>query len=810
MTLQAEQSRILAASIFIIALLTTVSGRAAETTLRFERAQDGTRTVYGTIEFSADELVFGQIQGYDTIGLDECVFTTETGHPMLPALPVRIALPTGMRATSVKVLDVTRTEISGQYALLPAQPARRVSDIEPAKFVEPDASAYASATPCPVDVVEFDRQADLAGQSFAVLRIYPVEYVAVDRRLSLRTNINFAIHGEDGYICGDYLSPAASERTRQSLVREVRDLVVNPDDVALRSASDVAPSRSLETGQYDYVIITRTNFIEAFQPLADWKTQKGVPAKIVDRAWIYDNYYGTTNQIKIRSFVADAAATWGTRYFLLGGDTNTIPPHEREILDQTVPNDTYYADYDYDWNCEVNVGRAPARNTSEVAAFVTKVQRYEQEPPLSGYSRTVAMLGFDLNEEGSNEGEGCKELIRSQYIPETWTVNTEYDSDPGPHRDDCIDLLNAGSQLVNHVDHCNTSVLGAGSVNHGGLLYTSDMPALTNDGRFSILYSIGCWPCDYPADTCIAEAFVRNPHGGGIGFVGNSRSGYYNPYVYNTCSLRFDNFFFRRLFLFDTYVLGECFTEHKNHAYMTDDLLGFIFTELTLLGDPEAAIWTEDPHQMSVTHPQRLLLGSQAFDVHVTDDAGPLSEATVCIWKDDEVYAIATTDAGGDAQFTTNVATSGTLLVTATKRNYVPYLGSVGMGYLLDVAVEGGGWVDRIPDQVTYNLNDQVWLIGYADEGWVFDHWSGDAEGAVGAVLVTVTDDMSVSAHFVDACPEDLNGDGLIDLTDLALLLGSYGQNGPDLPADIDGDGTVDLNDLARLLGAYGQTCPTR
>jgi hypothetical protein len=59
-------------------------------------------------------------------------------------------------------------------------------------------------------------------------------------------------------------------------------------------------------------------------------------------------------------------------------------------------------------------------------------------------------------------------------------------------------------------------------------------------------------------------------------------------------------------------------------------------------------------------------------------------------------------------------------------------------------------------------------------------------------------------------CP-DLNGDGVVDLADLAQLLGNYGTEDPKLTfwdGDIDGDWDVDLADLAALLAWYGTTCP--
>lgn len=62
------------------------------------------------------------------------------------------------------------------------------------------------------------------------------------------------------------------------------------------------------------------------------------------------------------------------------------------------------------------------------------------------------------------------------------------------------------------------------------------------------------------------------------------------------------------------------------------------------------------------------------------------------------------------------------------------------------------------------------------------------------------------------ACVADVNGDGLIDLTDLASLLSAFGRAYPDAafqpPADLNSDNAVDLSDLAVLLGRFGGVCP--
>ncbi len=56
-------------------------------------------------------------------------------------------------------------------------------------------------------------------------------------------------------------------------------------------------------------------------------------------------------------------------------------------------------------------------------------------------------------------------------------------------------------------------------------------------------------------------------------------------------------------------------------------------------------------------------------------------------------------------------------------------------------------------------------------------------------------------------CPEDLNNDGVIDLSDLSILLTHFGSTGGPADGDINGDGNIDLIDLSMMLTVFGTTC---
>jgi len=652
-------------------------------------------------------------------------FINEIGKPMLPAKEIKVALPAGMEVTQVKVTDTSSVDIKGKYTIFPAQPPQHTDvSLENIAFIEPDFETYNSMNSYPSKLVEYVHQTDLAGQAMAVIKLYPVQYVPYAEKLTFHNLIQFIIEGKEGYECGDYLPKDTSIEVIETYKQMIQEMVINPEDVELKVGDNSAQPTGVPPGDYDYVIITQDSWVDDFQPLADWKTKKGIPANIVTTDWIYSEYSGS-NQQKIRSFVIDAHDEWGTIYFLLGGDTNVIPYQTKYISGDNIPTDTYYGDYDDDWTCEVYIGRAPVQSTGTwgIETFVDKVLTYEKDPPLSDYGKTAAFFGFDLYTYGSNEGEGCKQGIRNLYFPSGWTYRTEYDSESGTHYTDVLNYLNQGNNLVNHIDHSDTDFMGTGYTNHGQGMDTNDAKSRTNGDRQSIIYTIGCWACDYPDSECIAEGFVRNPNGGGIAFVGNSRYGWYSPYNSDYYSLRYDRYFFRSLFDQNHYKLGECFSDHKNDAYQSDDTYRYVFTELTLLGDPELPIWTEDPNEISdVDYPGSIGGGTQSFTVTVTDGGNPVSGVLVCVQKDDEIYETKTTNSNGEASFTITPVTQGTLDVTVTKHNYLPWEGTA-------TVTEG-------------SLDDGIFLIGFITD---FDQNGGYITS--NAIFVFYLDMNSLASH---------------------------------------------------------------
>jgi hypothetical protein len=126
---------------------------------------------------------------------------------------------------------------------------------------------------------------------------------------------------------------------------------------------------------------------------------------------------------------------------------------------------------------------------------------------------------------------------------------------------------------------------------------------------------------------------------------------------------------------------------------------------------------------------------------------------------------------------------------------------------------DGGSWIlaETVGPQSPGGWNVHVFTVGdfVTPTSQVKVRFEA-SDLAGGSVVEAGIDDFRViSLQCEDSCPGDLDGDGDVDLTDLAQLLAYYGVTSGAVyeDGDLDGDGDVDLTDLAALLGVYGTTC---
>ena len=136
-------------------------------------------------------------------------------------------------------------------------------------------------------------------------------------------------------------------------------------------------------------------------------------------------------------------------------------------------------------------------------------------------------------------------------------------------------------------------------------------------------------------------------------------------------------------------------------------------------------------------------------------------------------------------------STSGTLFLTEAKNGIPVSRALVSIGDALDFDGDGVGDA-TLTDFTTSSVIGPG--LGISDEPWVFVGVEAESPeaGSFEAVL-------RVPISGSDS-PADLNGDGVVNGADLAILLGAWGGRGL---ADLNGDGEVNGADLAILLGAW-------
>ncbi len=637
-----------------------------------------------TIDFSQSDLSFSKVADYDVVKLKDGDYLSETGKPFLPSRTIRIALPAGFAVQSLEFESIFETQLSGSFSILPAQPPLRIGQsLDDVEFIQPDQAIYASDAPYPSALAELVGQSDLAGQSYAVVRVFPIQYSPAAHELTLHESINITLHGTGGYVCGDYMPQNISKSSRSKYEDIVRRLVVNPNDAVARTSGYKSSTSLPPGGPFDHVLITSSSIASYWEPLVEWHNKKGVRDTIITTSFIYGNYTGSNNQEKIRNFVIDAHDNWGTVYFMIGGEHGNVPFKSSYFEGDLIPSDHYYADYDDDWQLEVFVGRVTADNSTQISRFIDKVLKYELDPDLSGYALDATIAGMDLTTAMDppyytlTAGEELKEHIDTEYIPSRFNVTKVYDSHTGNHKSVFIDALNNGQNLVNHCDHSNYSVMCLGDRNHGWCMHSSEVDNLTNTGQMSVVFSIGCHANEMDYSDCIAEHFViYNDLQAGVAFTGNTRSGWF--YVGDPLSLSslLDEYWWRAMFVEGKYTLGEMLAYSKN-SLPHSGIWQYCQWTLNLLGDPTMTVWTDNPKNLQVSHPSLLPVGSSLFDIHVEDDYGnDIDDALVCLWKEGELYEIATTDQYGNVTMTPDPASVGEMHVTVTKHNIVPYVGS--------------------------------------------------------------------------------------------------------------------------------------
>ena len=714
-------------------------------------AQGTSNNITIDLNFDNMSLSFEKHNDYDMVSMPGCRFITNIGEPMLLTKSVFVAVPSHATVKSIEVVEYSKEVLPGNYTILPAQPPVPTMAHTLQGPVQ-QGQVYNSSDAYPGSLYGRMHVGSLRDYKILSFRVFPLQYKPALEELILYEHIVLNVT----YTTPRFApAPVTVKPEKDEFYNIVKGLVQNPGNVdeywqpikmQYPAPSPQPAPEGLPADDVEYVIITGSSLENEFQRLADWKTKKGVLARVVNVSWITSNYAGNDTQEKIRTFISDAKTAWDAKWVLLGGDVGIIPDRgcygrvDGEPSDywcNDIPADLYYSDLDCNWDVngnliygEVNdsvdlypdvfVGRAPVDTVAEVQTFVNKTLLYEKSPPSDNYTLNILFLAEYLNGD-ANDGGITKDLINDSYIPDTFNITELYQRYGNLNKSSAMAKFNAGCNIVNHIGHGSTGSISVAS----GSIGNSDADSLANSPENFIFYSTSCYSNNFENDS-LSEHFMNNANGGSVGYVGNSRYGWYWPcHPGEGPSDLYDEEFFNATFNNSIYNLGET-VAYSKIRYIPDSLedgnaMRWIQYALNLLGDPELPIWTSTPENFTVAKPFHIPAEEQTFIINVSG-SGTVSvqDAVVCIQKtgcDDEIYNVSETNTSGKVELTINPSI-GKLNVTITKHNYRVYEGEINVYSVISTNSAGVEHNEYLPGEnvsvkaegLSPNTNYTIWI----------------------------------------------------------------------------------------------------
>lgn len=463
--------------------------------------------------------------------------------------------------------------------------------------------------------------------------ICPYKYNNVNHTLSFVSEFNINIS-----LTTETAPPPSLTVTRKRMARQIAHSMAtnNNETDSLFNTIQETPDPA---DHCEYLIITCDSLVDAFQPLADWKTQKGVKAEIVTVEDIYSTYNEPTPQLKIKRCIKDYRDNKNLQYVLLGGDDTVVPAQgcyannvyfvevgkkikKEEIEYIDMPADMFYGCLQggFDWNSngnditgettdnielvqDVYVSRIPIRNKNHVEIFTQRITNYEQFPPLENWRNDFLMSGMKMSETGDAQSQG--ERLFNYNIAPFWNgslvryFDTINDMEPEYSTFNPSNILyhmSKGFPFVHMITHGNQDTWKCSNTPN----FKNTDAAQLNNSFPTILSSIACVTNafdssqKYPQDPCLSEAFIRNPNSGILAYIGCTREGWFSTF-YNYFSS-----FYRELFSEEqtNKCLGRVLNRAKGAwiAKCEDDgAYRWIQFGLCLMGDPEMPVFINQP-----------------------------------------------------------------------------------------------------------------------------------------------------------------------------------------------------------------------
>ncbi|MFQ6608542.1 MAG: C25 family cysteine peptidase [Fidelibacterota bacterium] len=569
------------------------------------------------------------------------------GFPGLPRVNRSLIIP------DIGAIEVTVTSIVyKEYKLGPVAPSKgnllRTQNPEDIPYVFNE--YYQTDNWFPAENVTLSEPFIFRGVRGVNVQFQPFQYNPSSQTLRVAMEMTISLDAIPG--------EAPNSIHRQNRIPSNRDFVrIQKDFFANFEETQDIYYEGIEEPGY-LVIITFDDFIDAIQPLAEWKLQKGIPTEVVPLSSI-----GSTTS-DILSFLQTRYDTGELTYVILVGDDAQIPT----LYGSTgAGSDPSYVMLDgSDYYPDAFISRISATTESEVADQVAKFLAYEIDPPGSvWFSRGLGVAsaeGSSIPPDYLADWERA-ELLRDMLMNYTYSdVDQIYD--PGASLSELVSALNEGRSIFNYIGH------GAGTYWGTTGFSNSHASSLNNGFMMPFVIDVSCLNGQWHGTTCLAEAFMRNPEGGAVGMFSSSVSCSWVPPTvmqYHIVELLTTE---QRNTMGGLSMHGSI---HTLESYNGGSEGIAIVEEYILFGDCTLPMRTVSPITVTASHDPIIPLGSTSFSVLT------IPGAMVGLTMDGILYgtAIAGADGIANVEFEEALSVPGAITVTVTAYNFLPYITEV-------------------------------------------------------------------------------------------------------------------------------------
>ena len=676
------------------------------------------------VNFSEEELQFQKKGNYDYIQLKKGESEEEIEKPVLPFRIFNLLIPENKVVDTV-LCETENEKLLGNYFICPGFRKEKTDGMPVEDLPVFDSTVYFSDEVYPQEPYKIISSDYLEGNHILSLALYPLKYFPKSQNLLLNKSLKLTIILKEAPSRRVYPKIGLEEKNRLSAAF-LGDLLYNPEE--LPQYSRTPEYKAGASDQPVYLIITSEELRNSFFPLIEWKTQKGLRAKIVTTDSIMNSCSGRDLQEKTRNFLIQSYPD-GLLWILLGGDGDIVPfryayhantSSPIPIIDQQIC-DLYYADLDGDWDKdgdgvygeptddspdlypELFVGRAPVKTPEEADVFVQKIINYEKNPGSGDYSFLKKALWLSSDQMRDWETVGQHTLVSQQVdqsffqdlqsLVESPSGSAENPTDPSGSK--CIEVLNQGWGIIGVFAHgkSNGFVASSNLINQWpkSCVYSDSniddgnghLNNLNNSNKLGIIYSISCDQTALDVETeptlgtppCIGKSFLISKDKGAVAFLGYSRWGWVST------SYKLASEFMKNLFKpeYEYHIgIAEAFSKTAYSIYR-DLNYGH-----NLLGDPEMQIWTEVPCSLEVNYPYDLSSDS-IFIVQVKVKGLPLPDAKVVVSQKDTLFFTGITGQESNTSIPLLNLRPGEVNLTVTKHNFLPFEAKMNLSAKSDV-----------------------------------------------------------------------------------------------------------------------------